>query len=367
MKRSPAPSLPGLTRQSIIFRRKVDARVKSAHDGVGILRRREFISLLAGSAAAAWPRAARAQQPGKTYRMGLLAIGPAGAGLVLDERRKTLLSGLAARGFVEGQNLALVQRSADAHPERLDGLAAELTAARVDVLVTFSYPAALAAKKATKDVPIVVVGAGDPVATGLVDGLARPGGNITGVTELSTELSAKRLEILRDALPALTRVAMLWNAADLGMTLRYRSAEGAARVLGIKVQTLGVREPDDFDHAFAEMARERPDAILMVSDVLTILHRKRVVEFASSNRLPTIFETGAFVRDGGLMSYGPKQSAIGEIAAGLVARILRGARPADLPLELPTHFELLINLKTAQALGLALPPTLVARADEVIE
>jgi putative tryptophan/tyrosine transport system substrate-binding protein len=294
--------------------------------------------------------------------------------LPLARRGRGLFSTSAARRFSPVSPLAASSRartslscSDDAHPERLDGLAAELTAARVDVLVTFSYPAALAAKKATKDVPIVVVGAGDPVATGLVDGLARPGGNITGVTELSTELSAKRLEILRDALPALTRVAMLWNAADLGMTLRYRSAEGAARVLGIKVQTLGVREPDDFDHAFAEMARERPDAILMVSDVLTILNRKRVVEFASSNRLPTIFETGALVRDGGLMSYGPKQSAIGEIAAGLVARILRGARPADLPLELPTHFELLINLKTAQALGLALPPTLVARADEVIE
>ncbi len=296
--------------------------------------------------------------------MGLLSpiqVGP------VDARRTTLLTTVAARGFVDGQNLVVVQRSADGHLERLDGLAAELKAANVDVIVTFGYPAALAAKKSTKDIPIVVTGAGDPVATGLVDGLARPGGNITGVTELSTELSAKRLEILRDALPAMARVAMLWNAADLGMTLRYRSAEDAARVLGLKVQTLGVREPDDFDHAFAEMTRERPDAILMVSDALTMLNRKRVLEFASTNRLPTIFETGALVRDGGLMSYGPKQSAIGEIAGGLVARILRGVRPADLPLELPTHFEFLINLKTAQALGVTLPPTLIARADEVIE
>jgi putative ABC transport system substrate-binding protein len=364
MKRSPAPSLPGLTRQSIIFRKKMDARVKPAHDGVGILRRREFVSLLA-AAAAAWPLAARAQQAGKTYRLGLLTNGPAVG--PLDTRRAALLSNLAARGFVDGKNLIVVQRAADAHPERLDGLMAELQAENVDVIVTFGYPAALAAKKATKDIPIVVSGAGDPVATGLVDGLARPGGNITGVTELGTELSAKRLEILRDALPALSRVAMLWNAADLGMTLRYRSAEGAARVLGISVQTLGVREPDDFDHAFAEMARERPDAILMVSDALTILNRKRVVEFANAQRLPTIFETDAPVRDGGLMSYGPKNSAIGERAAYFVARILSGARPADLPLELPTHFELLINLKAAQALGLALPPTLVARADEVIE
>ena len=311
-----------------------------------------------------WPLAARAQQPGKVYRVGVLAPIQVPA---TDERRKILLSVLAARGFVDGQNLAVVQRSADARLERLDGLAAELKAANVDVIVTFGYPAALAAKKSAKDVPIVVTGAGDPVATGLVDGLARPGGNITGVTELSTELSAKRLEILRDALPGLDRVAMLWNAADLGMTLRYRAAEDAARVLGVKVQTLGVREPDDFDHAFAEMTHERPDAILMVSDALTMLNRKRVVEFANTNSLPTIFETGALVHDGGLMSYGPKQSAIGEIAADLVARILRGARPADLPLEVPTHFELLINLKTAHALGITLPATLLARADEVIE
>jgi putative ABC transport system substrate-binding protein len=249
------------------------------------LGRRNFITLLAG--AAAWPLAARTQQPSKIYRLGLLANGPTLG--PLDARRTALLSGLAARGFVDGQSLVVVERSADARPERLDGLVGELKAANVHVIVTFGYPAALAAKKSTKDIPIVVTGAGDPVATGLVDGLARPGGNMTGVTELGTELSAKRLEILRDALPALSRVAMLWNAADLGMTLRYRSAEDAARVLGIKVQTVGVREPEDFDHAFAEMTRERPDAILMVSDALTMLNRRRVVEFARTNRLPTIF------------------------------------------------------------------------------
>jgi putative ABC transport system substrate-binding protein len=187
------------------------------------------------------------------------------------------------------------------------------------------------------------------------------------VAELSTELSAKRLEILKDALPDLRRVAMLWNANDLGMTLRYRSAEDAAQILAVKVKGLGVREPDDFDHAFAEITRERPDAILMVNDALTALNRKRVVEFARTNRLPTIFEVASIVREGGLMSYGPKQSEIGERAADLVARILRGARPADLPLELPTRFEFFINLKTALALGLQLPPTLLARADKVIE
>jgi putative tryptophan/tyrosine transport system substrate-binding protein len=327
------------------------------------IARRNFIAALGGTALA-WPLAARAQQPGKVYRVGLLGIGTA---TTADERRKAFLSVLAARGFVEGRNLVFEERFANGHPEQLDGLVAELKAANVDVIVTFSYPAALAAKLSTKDVPIVVTGAGDPVATGLVDGLARPGGNITGVTELSTELSAKRLEILKDTVPNLQRVAMLWNAADLGMTLRYHSAEDAARVLGVNVQALGVREPDDFDNAFAEMTRERPDAILMVSDVLTILNRKRVVEFANSNRLPTIFENSTIVRDGGLMSYGPDQSEIGERAADLVARILGGTRPADLPLELPTRFEFVINLKTAKALGLEFPPTISARANEVIE
>jgi putative ABC transport system substrate-binding protein len=327
------------------------------------MRRREFIALVGG--AATWPVWAQAQQAGKIYRIGLLSGGALVASL--DERSKSLKSVLAQGGFVEGRNLVLEQRWADGRVDRLGGLAAELEAAKVDVIVTFGYPAALAAKISANEIPIVISGAGDPVATGLVEGLARPGGHLTGVTELSTELSAKRLEILRDAVPGLRVVAMLWNAADLGMTMRYRAAEDAARVLGIKVQTLGVREPNDFDQAFTEMTRQRPDAILMVSDALTQLNRKRVVEFAAANRLPTIFEGAALVREGGLMSYGPNQGAIGERVGELVVRILRGARPADLPLELPTRFEFFINLKTAKALNLTLPPTLLARADEVIE
>lgn len=328
------------------------------------ITKRKFVIAL-GATALAWPVAALTQQPGKIYRVGLLS--GVGAVAATDERRKTLLSVLAARGFVEGQNLVFIQRYAEGHAERLSGLATELKAANVDVIVTLGYPAALAAKMSAKDVAIVVTGAGDPVATGLVEGLARPGGNITGVTELSTELSAKRLEILKDAVPNLRRVAMLWNAADQGMTLRYRSAQDAAGVLGITVQALGVREPDDFNDAFAQMTRQPPDAILMVSDALTVLNRGRVVEFSNANRLPTIFENAPIVRDGGLMSYGPKQSDIGERAAELVARILRGSRPVDLPLELPTRFEFVINLKTAQTLGLTLPPKLISRADEVIE
>jgi putative ABC transport system substrate-binding protein len=328
--------------------------------------------------AGVWPFAVRAQEERKTYRLGLLRPGmPVLSGDdrtktlstvgVAEERTKALLSGLAARGFISGQNLVVEERSGGMRMERLGALAAELKAAGVNVIVTFGYPAAVAAKTWATDVPVVVTGAGDPVATGLVDGLARPGGNVTGVTELSTELSAKRLEILREAVADLRRVAMLWNAADLGMTLRYRAAEDAARVLGISVQTLGVREPDDFDQAFAEMTRERPDAILMVSDALTLLNRKRILEFARAQRLPTIFEVAALVRDGGLMSYGPNQAAIGERAGDFVARILRGARPAELPLEQPTRFEFVINLDTAKALGLTITPALLVRADEVIE
>jgi putative ABC transport system substrate-binding protein len=315
------------------------------------MRRREFVFLLGGGVVA-WVFTARAQQAGKVFRIGLLSGASAAIGPV-DERNKSLTSGLARRGFVEGRNLIIEQRWANGHTDQLGDLAAGLKAGKVDVIVAYGYPAALAAKISATETPTVISGAGDPVATGLVEGVARPGGFLTGVTELSTELSAKRLEILRDAVPGLHTVAMLWNAADLGMSLRYRAAEDAARVLGVKVQTLGVRH--------------RPDAILMVSDALTNLNRKRVVDFAADKRLPTIFENASLVRDGGLMSYGPNQGAIGERVAELVVHILRGARPADLPLELPTRFEFVINLKTARTLGLNLPPALIDRADEVIE
>jgi putative ABC transport system substrate-binding protein len=327
------------------------------------MRRREFIKLL-GGAPVAWPFAAIAQQRGKTYRVALLTPGQLGP---LDERRKAILEGLASRGFIEGRNLIFEVQSADGHFERLSELAAALKLSNVDLIITFGYPAALAAKTSARDVPIVVIGSGGPVATGLVEGLARPGGNLTGLSELSTELSAKRLEILKEAVPNLRRVAMLWNAADHGMTLRYRAADTAAKILNVSVQPLGVREPNDFDEAFSEMTRSPPDAILMVSDALTMLNRKRVIEFSAANRLPTIYEFRILVRDGGLISYGPSQAALGTRAADFVARILRGARPADLPLEQPTTLELVINLKAAKAIGIEIPSTLLARADEVIE
>jgi putative tryptophan/tyrosine transport system substrate-binding protein len=327
------------------------------------MRRREFITIVGGSLL--WPLAVGAQEAGRTYRVGLLATG--GEFAAMDERRDSILEGLAANGFLAGRNLQFDIRSGGGRSERLSEFAAALQAANVDAIVTFGYPAAAAAKTSATEIPVVVTGAGDPVATGLADSLARPGGHVTGMTELSTELSGKRLEILKEAVPNLRRVAMLFNATDLGMTLRSQAAANAARELNVDVQTLGVREPNDFDEAFTEMTKVRPDAMLMVSDALTVLNRKRIMNFAAANRLPAIYEFSALVRDGGLMSYGPNQRAIGVRAGDFVARILRGARPADLPLEQPTQFELAINLKTAKALGLELSPILVARADEVIE
>jgi putative ABC transport system substrate-binding protein len=327
------------------------------------MRRREFITIVGGSFL--WPLAVGAQEAGRTYRVGLLATG--GEFAAMDERRDSILEGLAANGFFTGRNLQFDIRSGGGRSERLSEFAAALQAANVDAIVTFGYPAAAAAKTSATEIPVVVTGAGDPVATGLADSLARPGGHVTGMTELSTELSGKRLEILKEAVPNLRRVAMLFNATDLGMTLRSQAAANAARELNVDVQTLGVREPNDFDEAFTEMTKVRPDAMLMVSDALTVLNRKRIMNFAAANRLPAIYEFSALVRDGGLMSYGPNQRAIGVRAGDFVARILRGARPADLPLEQPTQFELAINLKAAKALGLELSPILVARADEVIE
>jgi putative tryptophan/tyrosine transport system substrate-binding protein len=321
------------------------------------MRRREFI--VGSCAVVAWPFATRAEQI-KTYRVGLLATRPVGEG---EERRKAITEVLAENGFVEGRNLQFEARWGDSLAENVEAL----EAAKVDVIITFGYPAALAAKTTAMEVSVVCSGAGDPVATGLAQSLAHPGGNLTGVTELATELSAKRLEILKDAIPNLKTVAMLFNAADLGMTLRSLAAEAAAKVLNVGVQTFGVREPSDFGDAFAEMTRSRPDAIMMVSDTLTVLNRKRVMEFAAKNRLPAIYEFSSLVRDGGLMSYGPNLPETGRRVGNLVVRILRGARAADLPLEQPTHFEFVVNLKTAQSIGLDFPLTLLSRADEVIE
>ena len=238
----------------------------------------------------------------------------------------------------------------------------------VDVILTFSFPAATAAKDATTTIPIVAtLTGGDPVATGLVKSFSRPNGNITGVSDMAIELAPKRLELLKDLVPTLHTVAMVFNASDLGMTLRYQGAADAARTIGARVQPLGVREPKDFDEAFASMVRDPPDALLMVSDDLTFLNRRRVYEFAAEHRLPTTYELENYVRDGGLSSLGPDLDEIYDRATDQIDRILKGAKPADLPIQQPTKFELAINLKTAKALSLQIPDKLLALADEIIE
>jgi putative ABC transport system substrate-binding protein len=242
----------------------------------------------------------------------------------------------------------------------------ELKAANVEAVVTIGYPPAVAAKES--GIPTVIAtGSGDPVATGLVASLPRPGGNVTGIADDASSLSTKRLALLKALLPNLRRVAMLWNKDDLGMSLRYEASAKAAREIGVAVQTLGVREPDDFNDAFGTMNREMPDAILMVSDSLTVLNRKRVIDFAAEHRVPAIYEFDGIVRDGGLMSYGADQRESFIRAAALVDSIFKGAKPADLPVEQPTRYIFVINLKTAKTMGLEIPSNVAALADEVIE
>ena len=265
------------------------------------MKRREFLILLGGAAVTA-PLTAAAQTSSKVYRLGTLSPGAP-----LNEKSPfgaILVRALAQRGYTLGQNLTLEARAAGGQVRKLPELLKELQAGKVDVIVAVGFPTALATK--ASGVPTVVAfGAGDPVATGLVDGLARPGGNITGISDIATTLSTKRLSLLKEMSPKLQRVAMLWNRDDLGMSLRYDASARAAQAIGVTVQPLGVREPDDFNEAIAAMNREPPDAILMVSDSLTTLNRKRVFDFAAERRLPAIYEYDFLVRDGGLMSYGP--------------------------------------------------------------
>jgi len=305
-----------------------------------------------------------AQAADKMYRVGFLVM-TASPGAIAA--RDGLARELGARGLSPDKNLTIDMRSADGKPERLPIVAKELATSGVDVIVTTGYPAARTAKEATTTVPIVVTNAGDPVETGLAASFNRPGGNLTGISDMASELSVKRLDLIKAAVPALKRLALLWNADDLGMTTRYRAAAAAASTIGVAVQPLGVREPDDFESAFAAISRENPDGILMVTDALTILNRKRVFEFAAAHRLPAIYEFDFLVRDGGLMSYGPDGKEVTTRLADLVEHILKGTKPADLPFEQPTRFRLVINRKTADALGLAIPESLYERADEVIE
>jgi putative ABC transport system substrate-binding protein len=327
------------------------------------MKRREFLALL-GAAALIDPRAASAQTPGRIYHLGTLH--PASPVTDGSPFGKIVVKVLAQRGYILGQNLTFDARGAMGDVAKLPALLAELKAHDVDAIIVVGYPAALAAK--STGIPTVgALGLGDPVETRMIDSLAHPGGNITGISDVATELTTKRLSLLKEMSPKLQKVAMLWNKDDLGMSLRYEASAKVAQASGFTVQALGVREPDDFNEAFSVMSSDLPDAILMVADALTTLNRKRVFEFAATKKIPAIYEYDFLVRDGGLMSYGPDLTESFERAAALVDRIFKGAKPADLPFEQPTRYQFVLNLKTAKSIGLEIPPTLLALADEVIE
>jgi putative tryptophan/tyrosine transport system substrate-binding protein len=327
------------------------------------MRRREFVTLLAG-AAIACPRGAIAQSPPKILRLGTLTVGPpipatAGTG-------KMLIDGLAQRGFKLGDNLAYEARGAAGNVAQMANLMQELKVANVDVVVTVGYPSAAAAK-ASGVATVIASGSGDPVKTGLVASLARPGGNVTGISDDAAALSTKRLGLLKATAPQLRKVAMLWNKDDLGMSQRYDASAQAARDIDVTVIPLGVRQPDDFNEAFTAMNSDMPDAILMVTDALTLLNRKRVFDYALEHKLPAIYEQDFMARDGGLMSYGADAKESFDRAAALAARIFQGAKPAELPFELPTRYLFVINLKTAKAMNFNVPNQVLSLADEVIE
>jgi putative ABC transport system substrate-binding protein len=322
------------------------------------MRRREFITLLGGTAAT-WPLTARAQQ--QRFKIGLLDTG-LGATFDVPFLRK-----LTELGYVEGQTIIIERRSADGKPERLNDLAEDLVRQQVEVIVTAGGPAGAAAKKVTQTIPIVLGAISDPVGVGLVASLARPGGNITGNSLMAPDLSAKRLDILHTLAPDISRFAILWDSSNPGMAERVRETKTAADQSHVLLHVVGPRNLDELDAAFGDLLNARPDALLVTAEAFTRQHLARILDFANNNKIPAMFEDSAFVAAGGLMSYGPDYQDVFRKAAIFVDRILKGAKPADLPIEQPTKFELVINLKTAKVLGLEIPPKLLALADRVIE
>jgi putative tryptophan/tyrosine transport system substrate-binding protein len=308
------------------------------------------------------PLAANAQRPGDISRISILSVALEPALPLFTAFRE----GLRELGWIEGQNLAIEFRWAAGQVDRLPALAAELVALPVTLIVTDSTAAALAAQHATHTIPIIMATVADPIGSGLVASLAHPGGNVTGLSLLASGLSAKRLELLKDVVPGLHRVAVLLNAADPGSAPSWQDTESAARALGLQLYPLKVRGPDEFAEAFAAATREGVDGLIPLADAMLFQHRAQIVALAAQSRLPAMYEAKGFTEVGGLMAYGPSIPAQYRRVAYYVDRILKGAKPADLPVEQPMHFELVINLKTAQALGLTIPPTLLFQADEVI-
>jgi putative ABC transport system substrate-binding protein len=324
-------------------------------------------TFLAGTGAVllAAPLAAEAQQAGKVARIGFLGTRtPSDMSPFLDAFRQ----GLRELGWVEGQNTVIDYRFAEGRFDRLPELAAELVRLKVDIIVAATTPAAVAAKNATATIPIVGISLGDPVGLGLVASLARPGGNVTGSSfSVGLGIVGKGLELLEETIPKVRRVAVLSNPANPFQPLAIREVNAAARSLGVQLQLLEVRGPNELDGAFAAMAKERVEALLVVADSMFILHRTRLADLAARSRLPAAYGLREIVEAGGLMSYGPSLRDLYRRSAAYVDKILKGAKPGDLPVEQPTKFELVINLKAAKALGLTIPPSLLGRADEVIQ
>jgi ABC-type uncharacterized transport system substrate-binding protein len=322
------------------------------------MRRRELITLLGG--AATWPLAARAQQGKKIPRIGVLWPNPPAT---FDFLRQ----GLKDFGYVEGQNVAFEFRWAEGKLDLLNELAAELVRLKVDVIVTLAPQATLAAKQATQTIPIVFVAMGDPVASGVVPSLARPGANLTGTTRMIPEMSAKHVELLKEAVPSLRKLTVLWNPTNSSHQPAMQAVEAAARALSLQFHPLQVRALAELDRSFDAIRRDKTDGLLFIADPVFFIQLRRMADFVEANRLPAICNFTEFPKLGGLIGYAPSLPDEFRHAAGHIDKILKGAKAADLPIEQPTRFQLVINLKSAKALGIEIPPTVLARADEVIE
>ena len=312
-----------------------------------------IVSLLA-------PLVLQAEQARKVWRIGLIAVAP-------RKDQNAVFQGLRELGYVEGENLAVERRYSEGRAERFPEFAAELVRLNVDVILVETTPAALAVKRATRTIPVVFPTAIDPVGAGVVASLARPGGNITGLTTQAPDLIAKRLQLLREVVPHLSQVAVLWNAANPANVRSWSEAQDAARALQLTLRSEEVRGPADFDRVFAAMARAHPAALLLIGDGLTLQHARQIVDFAARNQIPTMLDQPELVAAGALIGYGPSTADLWRRAANYVVKIFGGTRPADLPIEQPTKFELAINLKTAKILGLTIPQSLLLRADEVFQ
>ena len=325
------------------------------------MKRREFISLL-GGAALSWPISVRAQQATKMYRIGWLQPGP-----LPNSWIKGFRQGLQDFNYAEGKNLIIDYRWGDGSFDHLAAMAQELVSLNPDVIVSVNTVALQTLQRATTTIPIVMLGTADPVSVGLVRSLAKPGANITGMSVMAPELSQKRLELLKEAVPNLQRVTVLSNPGNPAVTLALQETQTAAQALGLAIQSVDVRDPSEIGLALSTIAREPAGALVLLIDTMIHRHRVPIVAFAIKHRLPTISPFREFAEAGGLMAYGPQLPDLLRRAVGLIDKILRGEKPANLPVQQPTTFELIVNLKTARALGLDIPPMLLARADEVIE